>query len=198
MTEQLEAWTGKFGTEYTLRNQPSWESRVAAFRTILTKAQGVTSALEVGCNRGHNLIALREILGSAVRLQGLEPNETACEFARANTGCVIAQGSAFSIGANAGSFDLVFTSGVLIHIASEDLDKVLREICRVSRKYIVAIEYNADVDISILYRGHENLLWKRNFGKRYLDVLPELALVDSGNLGPEDGFDPCTWWLISK
>lgn len=74
--------------------------------------------------------------------------------------------------------------------------QVMREIYRVSRRYILAIEYFASEDTSITYRGESELLWKRDFGAHY-QKLP-LDLLSTGYLGPERGFDRCNWWLLQK
>jgi len=71
-----------------------------------------------------------------------------------------------------GYFDMVFTSGVLIHISPGNINRVLDEIYRCSREYIWGFEYYADDYTEVNYRGHESLLWKTNFPKLYLDRFP--------------------------
>ncbi|MDO8583640.1 MAG: methyltransferase domain-containing protein, partial [bacterium] len=74
-------------------------------------------------------------------------------------------------------FDVVYTSGVLIHIAPEDLPKVMAEMYRVSRRFIWGFEYFASTPTSIPYHGRTDLLWKRNFADAYLQQFPDLRLV---------------------
>jgi ubiquinone/menaquinone biosynthesis C-methylase UbiE len=70
----------------------------------------------------------------------------------------IVEGNAFELPFNDNCFDLIFTSGVLIHIALTDLPRALSEIHRVINRYILAIEYFAEEETSIYYRGHNNAL----------------------------------------
>jgi len=194
-TEQLGAWSGEFGKQYTERNQISWEARKPHFEGII-KGLSLDSVLEVGCNRGHNLVALQSIVGEGTALVGIEPNAYALGLARASTSAVgFLSGTALDLPFKDGVFDLVFTCGVLIHIALADLPKAMAEIHRVSRRYVLAVEYFAEQETPIRYRGNENLLWKRDFAKHYLTQFPDLTVVRTGYL-PE--FDRCHWWLFEK
>ena len=76
MTHQLEIWKGEFGKEYTNRCVVNWQSRLPAFREMLS-GLNIGRALEIGCNRGHNLIALSQILTERGDIVGIEPNRYA-------------------------------------------------------------------------------------------------------------------------
>ena len=196
--DQLKRWGGKFGESYTDRNVIDWRVRLPAFQDMLTGLP-VRRVLEVGCNRGHNLLALIETLPDGSHLVGVEPNQYASELARASSVKVEAlQGHAFDLPFKDGYFDLVFTAGVLIHIPLLDMPLALAEIYRVSGRYILAIEYFADEEAVINYHGHTDMLWKRDFLKHYQTVFPDLRLVRGGYWGPEHGFDKTHWWLLEK
>jgi len=93
------------------------------------------------------------------------------------------------------SFDLVFTAGVLIHVPPAEIDEVLRGMARVSRRWLLSVEYEADVETMINYRGQDDLLWKRPYGA----MLAKYGAVrGSGLLTKADGFDNCTWTLVEK
>ena len=62
MTHQLGVWKGEFGKAYTDRNVIDWHTRFPAFQQMLDGLP-IKRVLEVGCNRGHNLAALVEVLG---------------------------------------------------------------------------------------------------------------------------------------
>jgi len=194
----LRIWEGEFGKAYTDRNVIDWHTRLPAFRQMLDGLP-IKRALEVGCNRGHNLIALAELLGGGGDIVGIEPNRYSLELARASSTKVgVLYGHAFDLPFKDGYFDLVFTAGVLIHIPLTDLPAALAEIYRVSKRYILAIEYFAEEETVIHYRGHDDLLWKRDFLKHYRTQFPDLTLLRSGYWGPEDGFDRTHWWLLEK
>jgi pseudaminic acid biosynthesis-associated methylase len=198
MTPQREVWEGEFGNAYTDRNVIDWHLRLPAFRHML-EGLSIRRLLEVGCNRGHNLLALAEILGIEAEIVGIEPNHYALEHARAASPHIAAlYGYAQDIPFKNGYFDLVFTAGVLIHIPLADLAGVLAEMCRVSRRYVLSIEYFAEEDTAIPYRGHDDLLWKRNFLLHYQNHCPELALIRSGYWEADSGFDRVHWWLLEK
>jgi pseudaminic acid biosynthesis-associated methylase len=198
MEQQLAAWQGEFGKAYTDRNVVDWHDRVPWLRAMLDGIN-VSSALEVGCNRGHNLLALSEIFGEECDVVGIEPNRYALNIARESSPRVgVLRGTIFDLPFRDNQFDLALTSGVLIHIATEDLSLAMENIYRVSRRYILAVEYFAQEDTALDYRGHENLLWKRDFGKRYLQQFPDLRLLRDGFRDSERGADETNWWLFEK
>lgn len=198
MTEQLNVWKGDFGDAYTDRVCKDWRTRLPAFQHMLDGLP-IKRVLEVGCNRGHNLVALVEVLGEDSDVVGIEPNQYALELARASSVKVgVLHGHSFDIPFKDEYFDLVFTAGVLIHISLADLPATLAEIYRVSKRYILTIEYFAEEETVIHYHGHDNLLWKRNFLKHFQTQFPDLVLIHSGYWGREDGFDRTNWWLFEK
>ena len=201
MTEtmkQLETWQGEFGKAYTDRNVVDWHTRLPAFKKMLGGLQ-LTRVLEVGCNKGHNLLALLELLGEGTEIFGIEPNLYALTLARsASDKFSPVPGNIFDLPFKDRYFDLVFTAGVLIHIPTERLVDAMREIGRVARRYILAVEYYSEQDAAIEYRGRTDLLWKRNFLRHYQTNVPDLKLVHAGYWGEQDGFDRTHWWLMEK
>ncbi|MGQ9874543.1 MAG: pseudaminic acid biosynthesis-associated methylase [Chloroflexus sp.] len=198
MTDQLEMWQNSFGNDYTDRNNIDWQIRLPAFRHMLG-GLNIKRVLEVGCNRGHNLIALDHLLGDESDIVGVEPNKHALHLARSATSKVgFLYGTVFDIPFKDRYFDLVFTAGVLIHIPLDNLAVALNEIYRVSKQYILAIEYFAEEETTVYYRGYDNLLFKRDFFSHYQNQFPDLKPVRNGYLASEDGFDRCHWWLFEK
>ena len=197
-TEQLKVWEGDFGKAYTDRNAINYRVRISAFRTMVEDL-AIKRVLEVGCNRGTNLLALAEILPDDSELIGIEPNRYALELAQKESARIaVLPGNVFDLPFKDSYFDLVFTAGVLIHVVLEDLSNALHEIYRVASRYILAIEYFAEEETPIHYRGYDNLLWKRNFPKHYLSEFPDLTIIRSGYWGPEHGFDRTHWWMFEK
>lgn len=107
-------------------------------------------------------------------------------------------GNGFDLPFSDACFDLVFTSGVLVHVPLESLPLVMSEIYRVSRRYILAIEYFAEEETIIDYRGYDDLLWKRDTLNHYRQQFSDLTLLRSGSVGPEASFDSAPWWLLEK
>ena len=193
--EKLKLWGSDFGVDYTNRNVVSPESRVNAFKVMLDGLK-INRILEVGCNVGHNLVAISKT--GEYQLVGLEPSKYAVSQGRANSNLAILEGNIFDIPFKDGYFDLVFTSGVLIHIKLDDLPKAIDEMYRVSSKYLLVIEYFAEKETVIPYHGHNDMLWKRDFKKQFEQRYPTLKLIRSGYWDKSDGFDRTHWWLFEK
>lgn len=205
-TKQLELWRSSFGADYA--NRPGNAISADSVRRLmrdwgLMLRHAVTphpeSILEVGCNIGRNLIALQ---GFVQEIHAVEPNAEAVRRARmhpALQGADIREGDGFALPFPSSSIDLVFTSGVLIHVAPEDLGRVMNEIVRVARNYVLCIEYFSHEPVQVPYRGREGYLFKRDFGKLYLEMFPGLRVLDYGFLWqPLDSSDNSNWWLFAK
>lgn len=195
-TDQLDLWRSAFGRDYTDRNDREKPERVTSWRRVL---EGIAPArvLEVGCNVGWNLEYLRRI--GVPELFGIEPQLYAVERARwRGPQFGVLHGTAFDLPFKDGWFDLAFTSGVLIHIAPETIGAALDELYRVSRRWIVAIEYDHPTETEINYRGHAGALWKRDHGGLWMTRFPQLKLVRRIELGATDGYDDCTAHLFEK
>lgn len=196
MNTQLEQWTSEFGRAYTDRNTLDWHVRVSAFRTML-EGLPLSRVLEVGCNRGHNLLALSNLLERDAEIVGIEPNSYAVQIARASsTHAAVLRGNIFSLPFRTGYFDLAFTVGVLIHVPLDSLPAAICELSRVSSRFLLAAEYFAGQETAVPYRGQTDLLWKRNFLQHFEGCVPSARLLRSGFWGPEDGFDRVHWWLL--
>ena len=187
-TEQAKQWKGDFGRQYTDRNTFDIDALNALYLEYygITRTQinqeflrGVSkdsSFLEVGCNAGNQLLLLQR-MGYA-NLSGVELQPYALETARSRTRKIsLTQGSALALPYKDNSFDLVFTSGVLIHIAPQDLSRALDEIHRCTRTFIWGMEYYSPSITEVNYRGHGALLWKMDYVQRYLEQFEDLELV---------------------
>ncbi len=195
-TTQLKEWKGTFGDGYTARNELDPATRYASLYDILDGLR-ITNVLEVGCNRGHNLLSL-DAMGRGFSLTGLEPNNHARELAT-KQGLVVVAGDIYELPFPDGYFDLVFTAGVLIHVPPARLNDALSEIHRVSRRFILAMEYWAEDDVEVSWGGYGEMLWKRPFLRYYTSQFPDLELVRMGDLHQENGFVEGTrYWLLRK
>jgi len=170
-TPQEEVWDSEIGIAYTDRSSPSlkeWE-QMYIDRFGVTRTQMNTefigglpqdlSILEVGCNVGNQLSVLQGM--GFTDLWGIELQWDAVEKAKSRLKNVnIIQGSAFDIPFKDGYFDMVFTSGVLIHFTEEDLFDVMSEINRCAERYIWGYEYFGEKFTEIPWRGKREMMWK--------------------------------------
>lgn len=208
-TEQMKAWQGKFGKDYTNRNimsleemESNWKEKCGVTRTevnkrFLGKINRSLRILEVGSNIGNQLLCLQEM--NFKNLYSIELQSFAVELFKSRTrGIRIIQGSAFNIPFKNNSFDLVFTSGLLIHIAPSDISKVLNEIYRCTSKYIWGSEYYSDKYEEINYRGKTNLLWKANFVYLYFSQFDDLSLINEKKYKHPGSKDCTSVFLLEK
>ena len=188
MTEQMAVWSGGFGREYTDRNALGFEELEALYQknygvtrselneTFLEGIDRSARILEVGSNIGNQLLFLR-MMGFR-DLHGIELQLYAIQQSKTRTaGIKIIQGSGLDIPFKDKTFDLVFTSGLLIHIAPRDIKKVMSEIYRCTKEYIWGLEYYSAKYVEIKYRGHNKLLWKGDFSELYRDTFVDLEMV---------------------
>jgi pseudaminic acid biosynthesis-associated methylase len=208
-TNQTQQWSSEFGKEYTDRNPHTIETMDGLYnkqfgltRTelnvrFLSNLDRSIKILEVGSNVGTQLQGLQEI--GFENLYGIELQTYAVEISKQNTKNInLIQGSAFDIPFKDSFFDLVFTSGVLIHINPDDLTIAMKEIHRCTSKYIWGFEYYADQYTEIPYRGSSNLMWKANFAKLYLDEFQDLELVKEKRIKYLDNDNVDSMFLIRK
>lgn len=203
--KSLDAWAGEFGDRYSQRNAATAEAvrgRTKVWSQVLPRLAGdpPKSILEVGPNVGLNLRGLRAITDA--ELWGVEPNGEARKRLLED-GVLPAErlfeGFGHSLPLADAAVDMAMTSGVLIHVDPALLEATMREIHRVSAKYILCAEYFSPTAEVITYRGETDLLFKNDFGSLYLDLFRDLVLVDYGFFWRRATvMDDTTWWLFRK
>jgi pseudaminic acid biosynthesis-associated methylase len=198
-TEQEVFWEGQFGTDYTQRNDVSWEHRLPFWTNVLGQTFGVKTICELGANRGHNLEAIAH-LSPNFELTGVELNQAAFSTL-SNIPNIHAIHSSIQEFQPQQAFDLVFTCGVLIHINPEDLPLVYQKLFKLSSRYILINEYFNPTPVELGYRGHSGKLFKRDFAGELIDHYPEkMGVVDYGFLWKRlhPAWDDTTWVLLEK
>jgi pseudaminic acid biosynthesis-associated methylase len=194
-TLQEEFWSGEFGNEYTDRNknidQLTFEkfgiTRTSMNQQFLTNLN-INNVLEVGCNRGEQLNLVWLANENIQDFYGIDINEHALQEARkSNLNISFNKGSALDIPFKDNYFDLVYTSGVLIHIHPDNLLKAIYEIYRCSKKYVFGFEYFDKEHQAIPYRNNDGYLWKGDFRKLYQQYFPDLKLVKEEFYEYKDG-----------
>lgn len=187
LTKQQKFWSGSFGKGYNDRNtwtvkgfdqfyKKTWGKTRTAMNREFLRGLKIDTVLEMGANIGLQLRHLQAV--GFQNLNGIEIQWDAVERAKRIThGINIIQGSAFDLPFRNNYYDLVFTSGVLIHIHPKDQKRAMREMYRVSKKYIWGFEYFNPTQQEIPYRGNRNVLWKNNFPKLWQQNCPGLKLI---------------------
>lgn len=192
MSDTIAFWQGDFGRDYLTRNQVDYKERIPLL-THIAEMTGAQTFLDVGTNAGWNLLALRHI-NPEFMMSGVDVNQQALEKAQiAGFDMHVSPADKIVDIFGEQAADMVITSGVLIHVAPEDIKDTMQAIVDCSSQYVLAIEYEADTEQEVEYRGNKGKLWKRPFGKLYEEL--GLSLIETGNA---TGYRECSYWLMEK
>lgn len=198
---QLNRWSKDFGEAYTRRNlATNFSKKLQAagkdyFSKALTHTKGVQKILEVGCNTGHNLLILSKI--GNFELVGIDPQVLALKIGKEKgVPATLINGSVYDIPFFKGYFDLVITSGVLMHIHRRDLVDALKEIDRATNKYFLTIDYFDNKEVIVHYRGYKDMLWRRDMRKVCSKILPHMRLCWKKQLTKDPRTGKYTWIFL--
>lgn len=202
-SEQEKFWATTYAENYIRKNQEFDHNLGAeAWGKMLANVDGdINTFLECGCNIGRNIEQINRILPNA-QPSIIEISKPAFAFVCSRYSLIHAfNGAILESSFDNDSFDLVFTMGVLIHINPEQLIDHLEKMFRYSSKYILMGEYFNRTPISIEYQGEKDKLFKRDFGKLFIENF-DVKLLDYGflwgHIYDAAGFDDVTWWLFEK
>jgi pseudaminic acid biosynthesis-associated methylase len=190
-------WAGEFGDAYVDRNLVEVPERAPFWRGVLDRFP-TNSVLEVGCAHGENLRHLARMIpphavwGADLNARAL----AAVPHVAPGTNAVWAL--ARDLPFRDRFFDLVFTVGLLIHMPEETLGDVMNEIVRCSGRWILCGEYHSDETVDINYRDRPGVLFKRDYGRLYQELVPGIELRESGYLERDQGFDRVTYWVFER
>jgi len=195
-TKPERLWAGDYGREWTRDNERDVDqinrlyderfgiTKTALLERFLGDLPADAKILEVGANSGIQLSCLKEL--GFNRLYGIDIQREAIELAhKKRPELDVIEGNIFDIPFQDGFFDLVFTSGVLIHIPPEKINSALNEIVRCTNDRIYGHEYYSEEYTEIEHRGHEGVLWKADFPEQYMEGR-DLQLVDVDYLEHRD------------
>jgi len=198
--EQELFWKNKFGNDYSKRkSHDPIKSLINLFNKIFQNTKKINSIIEFGPNIGRNIHAIKKKLPRC-QFTGVEINKLACQKLKKIKNLEIINKSILAFESN-NKYDLVLIKNVLIHINTNSLDAAYEKLYQSSKKYICIIEYFNPTPTKILYRGHKNKLFKRDFCKEIMDIYPKLKLVDYGFVYKYDNKYPCdniNWFLLKK
>jgi pseudaminic acid biosynthesis-associated methylase len=202
-SDQESFWAKTYADDYIKKNS-DFDHRLGAeaWEKMLQETHdGVGNFLECGCNIGRNIEQLKLALPNA-KPSIIEISESAYKFVTSRYDFAEAyNGPILDSGLEKASYDLVFTMGVLIHINPDQLLDNMKKMFEYSKKYVLIGEYFDRTPVSLEYQGKKDKLFKRDFGKLFLENF-EVNLLDYGFLWGQiydpAGFDDITWWLFEK
>ncbi len=202
-TPQEDFWMNKITESYAQDNSLFDEPLgLRAWERILSKIDksDIASYLDCGSNIGRNLAFLKKILPAAtaniVELAKGPYNRCLEDFQISESFLGPIKNSRFEK-----KFDLVFTNAVLIHVNPDDLLESMSRMYELSSRYVLIGEYFNRTPVMINYRGEDDRLFKRDFGKLFAENF-DCKVLDYGFLWGHEfdkaGFDDITYWLFEK
>lgn len=201
LNEQEVFWKEKYANEY-IRNNSNYavEDGIKCWAKMLERTKKINSILECGSNIGKNINLLNHVLPSASK-SIIEISKEAYSIVTNKYQLLQSFNGPIVESSFKEKFDLVFAMGVLIHIHPDDLLNNMKKMFEYSGRYILMGEYFNRTPVMIEYHGEKNKLFKRDFGKLFIEKFP-VRLVDYGflwgHLYDDAGFDDITYWLFEK
>ena len=200
---QEDFWRNKITKSYAQDNSVfDRQLGFVAWERILStiNKSNISSYLDCGSNIGRNIASLKEVLPSAsasIIELAKEPHDKCIRDFQINKSFLGSiKDSNFDM-----KFDLVFKSGVLIHTNPDDLLETMSRMYEMSSRYVLIAEYFSRTPVMISYRGEDDRLFKRDFGKLFVENF-ECKVLDYGFLWGHEfdaaGFDDITYWLFEK
>jgi spore coat polysaccharide biosynthesis protein SpsF len=202
-TGQEGFWAGDFGNSYVDRNShPRNIARnTALFAKILERTYGVSHILELGANIGQNIMAIKNLMPDAI-FKAVEINDKAADQLEKISNTTVMRGSILNFASvDLGQHDFTMICGVLIHLNPDHLKEVYALLYECSTNWILIHEYYNPTPVEVMYRGHSERLFKRDFAGEMLDMYPDLRLIDYGfQYSRDNNFpaDDSTWFLMQK
>jgi pseudaminic acid biosynthesis-associated methylase len=202
-TPQENFWKSTITESYAQDNSIFDEALgLLAWEKILARVEksDISSYLDCGSNIGRNVGFLQKILPSSsaniIELARAPYEKCLAEFKINQSFLGPIKNATFDT-----QFDLVFSSGVLIHVNPDDLINSMERMFRLSSRYILIAEYFNRTPVMINYHGEDDRLFKRDFGKLFVQNF-DCQVIDYGFLWGYEfdnaGFDDITYWVFEK
>jgi pseudaminic acid biosynthesis-associated methylase len=203
LTPQEDFWAGSFGHDYRERNRGPHllAANLALFARVFSGKRRPESVLELGANIGMNLRALG-LLFPDLRMSAVEINvQAAEELSEIIADEQIFKQSILTWEPQLDQWDLVLVKGVLIHLNPDFLPTVYTKMARASARHVLICEYFNPEPVEVLYRGHADRLYKRDWCSEFLATAPEFRIVDYGfayRHDPSFPADDFNWFLLER
>ncbi len=203
-SDQEKFWVEEYNEDYIKKNTEfDHQTGAEGWSKMLSSipVESIKNFLECGCNIGRNIEQIKMIYPDLVA-SVIDVNGQALDYVKDKYDPdQIFHGGIIDCNFKKSSFDLVFTQGVLIHINPEQLLPTMNKMFELSSKYILIGEYFNRTPTSITYQGEEDRLFKRDFGKLFIENF-DVTLLDYGFLWGHiydlAGHDDITWWMFEK
>ena len=168
LNEEQQFWNGKEGDGYIKRNQDLTNFQYHTDRLSITQSffkdiPRDASILEIGCNTGNIITILRDM--GFTDITGIDINAKAISIIEKKFPQYTFIHSAIEDFPPTKKYDLVYTSGVLIHIHPNNIARTINKIKTLSRKWIFGFEYYSEITMAQNYHGIQS--WSGNYGDMF-------------------------------
>lgn len=171
----------EYWNQYAERSDSNYNEEMAKFIRDLATSLRSQNVLEVGCSSGNDL----KLFSKDFDASGIDPNESAIGKAVQNLPHFkFKVGSITELPFEDSSFDFVFTRNVLNHIDNSGMEKSVNEIFRISRKYILNVEFFSENESQI--QDAPIPMWGRNMYRRWQDFKVKMI----SNVDMHEEIDP--------
>jgi len=143
---------------------------------MLSYTSNINSILDVGCGYGAFLYNLNQ-LNPNIKLAGIDISKEAIEFCKKNLPHSFFINDKFSNILNhfkENTFDVIHTSGVMIHQSPDTIDNLLDNLIKIGTKYIIHFEdigndelISGEKGYNPSWRESNQFLWRNNLVKWY-------------------------------
>lgn len=202
MNKQQNFWKNEYSKEYIERNSNfDLNLGIKAWSKMLRNTNDIKNLLECGSNIGRNIEFLENLLPDTEKsILELSPDAFEIVTSRYKFKDAV-NSSILESDLPSNNYDLVFTTGVLIHIHPDDLLDNLNKIYNFSKKYVLFGEMFSRNPSFVNYKGEDDLLFTRDFGRYFIEHF-NVDIVDYGFLWGHyydiAGFDDCNFWVFKK
>jgi len=164
-------WAGmdEQAADNATKRRSEWLAGLPAFASA-------ASALELGCNVGRNLWALRQ-RHPALALAGVDIDAQAIAYARTRVDADLVVGDLYDVEAALGerTADVVFTMGVLIHLHPATLPPLLVAMARRARRHVILVEQISAANVVV--KGPARWRPERRVTGDYIQCSPNLPAM---------------------
>ena len=170
----------EYWNQYTENSDLNYNEEIAKFIRDLATSLRAQNVLEIGCNSGNDL----KLFSKDFDVSGIDSNESAIRKANQDLPFKFKVSSITELPFEDSSFDFVFTRNVLNYIDDSNMEKSVNELFRVSRKYILNVEFFSENESQL--QDVPIPMWGRNMYKRWLNFKVKII----SNVDMHEEIDP--------
>jgi len=125
-----------------------------SIKKILKNIPKDSKVLDVGCGTGRSMLWYKKM--GFKNIEGIDTSETAIQFCHKELNLKVYYMDAFDTNFEDQEIDLIHSEGLIEHFAKINLQEYVKEMCRISKKYVLLVQPNR----KSLYRKLADIYYK--------------------------------------